>query len=88
MAKAKTMTVQKAWETYGKMEPDIHDADQLAKVVYELFMDKIAEVEISLTDEEHDYMMETLLNRLRDLTGEIKGAFYKAGKTVSAGREK
>jgi hypothetical protein len=85
---AKTMTVNDASRAYGNLEADICDAVRLVKVIYELFMAKIAEVEINVTNDEHDYMMETLLDRLRDLTGEIKRDFYKAAKTVSEGRDK
>jgi hypothetical protein len=81
-----TMAAQRPVRAYGDLEVDICDADRLARVIHELFMAKIAEVEINVTDDEHDYMMETLLDRLRDLTGEIKRDFYRAGKTVSAGR--
>lgn len=85
---AMTMTVQDAWKAYDGLESNICAADRLAKVIRELFMAKIAGVEINVTNDEHEYMMETLFNGLLDLTGEIKRHFYKAGKAVSEGRDK
>ena len=83
-----TMTVQDVGRAYGNLEADICDADRLTMAIHELFLLRVTGVKTNVTDTEHNYLMETLLDRLRDLTGEIKRDFYKASKAVSAARNK
>jgi hypothetical protein len=66
------------WVAYSGLEPDICDADRLATVLRVAFLDGIAGPSIEISDDQYNTMMETLLDRLCELTGKIKEDYYAA----------
>lgn len=71
---------------FSDLEVPIRDSERIAVAIRELFLGRIAGVDLNMKDDVHNYMLETLLDRQQELTAEITRAYYKAFK--SAGGDK
>ncbi|MDP2330411.1 MAG: hypothetical protein Q8M19_06920 [Reyranella sp.] len=60
------------------LEPDIRDSERLAAVIRELFLARCHGVKLQIKEDEHECMMETLLDSLCELTASITKSYYKA----------
>jgi hypothetical protein len=60
------------------IEPHLCDADRLVAAILELHVQRIAGVDLELTADQHEFMIEVLLDRLRVEIGKAKDMFYTA----------
>jgi hypothetical protein len=73
-----TDTAQEVWSAFSKIEPHLWDADRLTAIIGEMHSNRIAGIELHLTAEQYDFMIETLLDRLRIEIRQAKKIFKQA----------
>jgi hypothetical protein len=73
-------TVHDAWVAYSKIESHLRDATRLAEIIGKLFSARLAADLCDMTEDQHDLMLDVLLDRLRVETRNAEDIFDKANK--------
>ena len=73
-----TDTTHETWSAFSKIEPHLLDAERLTAVIREMHLSRIAEVDLHLTKDQYNFMIEVLLDRLRVEIWQTKKIFNRA----------
>jgi len=72
-----TDAAHETWSAFSKIEPHLLDAERLTAVIREMHLSRIAKVDLHLTNDQYDLMIEALLDRLLVEIGQAKKIFNR-----------